>query len=412
LSGLAQKIRTLRKPSQLIELFGVFLKLGCRCFGGPVAHLGYFHAEFVRRRQWLDEEQYTDLVALCNFLPGPASSQTVFAIGMKRAGLAGALAASIGFLLPSAGLMMLFGYGLTSLGDFHATGWLHGLKIAAAAVVAQAVWQMAQRLCPDFPRAVLALAVAGIVFVAPVAYAQIGALMLGAGVGFFLNRISSPHTTSGKPKLETKTAKLGFSHRWAILALTIYFALLLLLPVLAAALGTRSAQVLAGFYHSGALVFGGGHVVLPLLRAEVVPPGWINDSTFLAGYGVAQALPGPLFAFAAYLGVVIFAGPYAWLGGLACLLAIYLPAWLVVDGALPFWHTLREQSWAQGLLRGANAAVVGILLAALITPIGTEAIGNLRDLGVGVAAWLLLEKYRMPPWAIVALSAAAGQWLL
>ncbi len=406
-------------PAKLFELFAVFLKLGCLCFGGPVAHLGYFHEEFVRKRKWLDEAHYTDLVALCNFLPGPASSQTVFAIGMERAGLAGALAASIAFLLPSAVIMILLGYGLAALGNPQTAGWLHGLKIAAAAVVAQAVWAMAKKLCPDFPRALLGLAAAAFVFTFPGAYVQIGVIAAGLIIGFGLqftvygSRSKSapnlPIADNGNP--HSASPKLGTSHRLAFAALVLYGALLLLLPLLAGPAAPRSERVFASFYRAGALVFGGGHVVLPLLRAEVVPPGWIGDSAFLAGYGAAQALPGPLFSFAAYLGTVIFAGPHAWLGGLMCLFAIYLPAWLVIGGALPFWHTLRTQSWAQGALRGANAAVVGVLLAALINPIGVEAIGNACDLAAALVALLLLEKWRVPPWAVVLIAAALGKFI-
>jgi len=399
--------------TDITELAAVFLKLGCLCFGGPVAHLGYFHEEFVRQRKWLDEAHFTALVALCNFLPGPASSQTVFAIGMQRAGLAGALAASVAFLLPSAVIMMLFGYGLAALGDPQTSGWLHGLKIAAAAVVAQAVWSMAKRLCPDFPRALLALAAAAFVFLLPGAYAQIGAIAAGLAIGFGLqftvygsqlkNRPNPAPDPNSEPQTENR--KLGASHRYALAALILYAALLVLLPLVAGPTAPHGERVFASFYRAGALVFGGGHVVLPLLRAEVVPPGWIGDGAFLAGYGAAQALPGPLFSFAAYLGTVIFAGPHAWLGGLMCLFAIYLPAWLVIGGALPFWHTLRGQAWAQSALRGANAAVVGILLAALVNPIGLEAIGSGCDLAAVLAAFLLLEKFRTPPWVIVLLAA-------
>ncbi len=447
------------KPARIAELAAVFLKLGCISFGGAMAHFGYFHEEFVRRRKWLDEAHYSDLVALCNFLPGPASSQTVFAIGMERAGLAGALTASVAFLLPSAALMILFGYGFSAFNGPAMVGCLHGLKIAAAAVVAQAVWNMARRLCPDFPRALLALAAAAFVFEVSGAYGQIGAIVVGLAVGFFFFKVSSfgfrvsstrpdedaslktnstmsdfPNPTamtlSSSPemqnpplnlpnsKLETRNSKLNIpnpklkkSHYCAAAALVVYAVLLFILPVLAAASGARSAKVFAGFYRVGALVFGGGQVLMPLLRAEVVPPGWIGDGPFLAGYGAVQAMPGPLFSFSAYVGTVIFAGPRAWLGGLLCLAAIYLAAWLVIGGALPFWHTLRGQSWAQGALRGANAAVVGILLAALINPIGVEAIGNWRDLAAALAALLLLEKFRAPPWAIVLAAAALGEFI-
>ena len=407
--------------NRVLSLFGIFLKLGCTCFGGPVAHLGYFHEEFVRRRAWLDDEHFSDLMALCNFLPGPSSSQMVFAMGMEQAGLAGALAASLGFLLPSAVLMILFAYGVRTMGDVQSAGWLHGLKIAAAAVVAQAVWNMARRLCPDFPRALLGLVAAAVVLVFPGAYTQIGVLAAGLVVGWLVLKQGGGSAEPGVKKADSaKRSSTGSSlpapcsplpatsHRYAAAALLIYFVLLLALPALAM---THGARVLASFYRAGALVFGGGHVVLPLLRAEVVPPGWISDPAFLAGYGAAQAVPGPLFSFAAYLGTVIFAGPRAWLGGLACLFAIYLPAWLVVGGALPFWHSLRGQAWAQGALRGANAAVVGILLAALINPIATESLNNWVDVTAALVMIGLLEKWRTPPWLVVLLAAAMGKFI-
>jgi len=398
--------------NRVLSLFGIFLKLGCTCFGGPVAHLGYFHEEFVRRRQWLSDEHFSDLVALCNFLPGPASSQMVFAIGMQRAGLAGALAASLGFLLPSAGLMILFAYGLAALGDVQGAAWLHGLKIAAAAVVAQAVWNMARRLCPDFQHALLGIAATAVVLWFPGAYTQIGVLAAGLVVGWLILKQGAGSGEQGEnPPMESSPLSPRSvlpAHRYAMAALLIYIILLVALPVFAMSHGTR---VLASFYRAGALVFGGGHVVLPLLRAEVVPPGWISDHAFLAGYGAAQAVPGPLFSFAAYLGTVIFAGPRAWLGGLACLFAIYLPAWLVVGGALPFWHSLRSRAWAQGALRGANAAVVGILLAALINPIVVESLNSWTDVAAALVAFGLLEKWRTPPWLVVLLAAALGKFI-
>ena len=402
-------------PSRVFSLFAIFLKLGCTCFGGPVAHLGYFHEEFVRRRQWLDDEHFSDLVALCNFLPGPASSQMVFAMGMQRAGLAGALAASLGFLLPSAVLMILFAYGVAALGDVEGAAWLHGLRIAAAAVVAQAVWNMARRLCPDFPRALLGLAATAVVLIFPGAYTQIGVLAAGLVVGWLMLKPGAgsgergeknPAMAAAAPPSSNLQPATG--HGIALTALVIYLSLLILLPLFAASHGER---VLASFYRAGALVFGGGHVVLPLLRAEVVPPGWISDHAFLAGYGAAQAVPGPLFSFAAYLGTVIFAGPRAWLGGLACLFAIYLPAWLVVGGALPFWHSLRGKSWAQSALRGANAAVVGILLAALVNPIALESLNNWADAVAALVMLGLLERWRTPPWLVVLVAAAMGKFI-
>lgn len=392
-------------PSRLAEVGAAFLRLGLTSFGGPVAHLGYFRKEFVERRRWLDDAAYADLVALCQFLPGPASSQVVFALGMRRAGLAGALLGSLCFMLPSAAAMILFAYGVASLGDVRTAGWLHGLKLAAVAVVAQAVWGMGVRLCPDWPRRIMGIAAAGAVLLLPGAPSQIGVIAACAAVGWWsLRGEAAPGEISGKG--------LTRDHAWAAASLALFGLLLVALPVLARVSGEKSVAVFDGFYRAGSLVFGGGHVVLPLLRSEVVPRGWISDSAFLAGYGAVQAVPGPLFTFAAYLGTVIASGSRAWAGGLMALFAIFLPAWLLVGGAYPFWHLIRAKAWAQGALRGANAAVVGILLAALYRPVCTEGVRDARDVAAAVAAIILLGKLRVPPWAVVALMAAVGQWLL
>ncbi len=387
----------------LAEVGAAFLKLGLTSFGGPVAHLGYFHEEIVRRRRWLDDREFADLVALCNFLPGPASSQVVFALGLKRAGLAGALLASSCFTLPSAVLLILFAYGVSSLGDLHAAGWLHGLKLAAVAVVAQAVWGMGRRLCPDRPRLTLALGAAAILLLLPGALSQIGVIALGAvaGAWIYRGRVELP------PPAEPAAPR---HHVWAAAALTVFLALLFGLPAVAQATQAGPLAVFDGFYRAGSLVFGGGHVVLPLLRAEVVPPGWVSDDAFLAGYGAAQAVPGPLFTFAAYLGTVMSAGPQRWVGGLWCLLAIFLPAWLLIGGALPFWRVLQGKAWMQAALRGANAAVVGVLLAALYSPVCTQAIAEPRDVAAALGAFALLEIWRVPPWLVVLLAAALGYW--
>jgi chromate transporter len=390
--------------SLLAEVFGAFLRLGLISFGGPVAHLGYFRKEFVERRRWLDDAAYADTVALCQFLPGPASSQVAFCLGMRRAGAAGGLLASIGFLIPSAAAMILFGYAVASTGRLLQAGWLHGLKLAAVAVVAQAVWAMGVRLCPDWPRRTLAVAAAALVLVLPGTLSQVGAIAACALLGRLLQ--------GGKPAPLEPAPGLGRSHVWAAAALCVFGLLLVLLPVAARASGDRHVAVFDSFYRAGSLVFGGGHVVLPLLRSEVVPRGWIGDDAFLAGYGAAQAVPGPLFTFAAYLGTVIEAGPHAWTGGLLALLAIFLPAWLLPGGAYPFWHCLRGKAWAQAALAGANAAVVGILLAALYRPVCTGAIRDARDVAASAAAVVLLVMLRVPPWALVALMAGAGEWLL
>ena len=390
---------------RLPEIVGAFLKLGCISFGGPVAHLGYLREEFVAKRRWLDDDAYADLVALCQFLPGPASSQVVFALGQQRGGLPGAILASLCFTLPSALLMMLFAYGVTAMGDLRQAGWLHGLKLAAVAVVAQAVWGMGRKLCPDRARLSLALAAAAVLLVVPGAVAQIAVIALGALAGWLLYRREVPAGNGTAP---------GFArhHLWAAGTLAACLGLLLVLPVLAATADRLGLRTFDSFYRAGSLVFGGGHVVLPLLRAEVVPPGWISDDAFLAGYGAAQAVPGPLFTFAAYLGTVIDGGPHAWRGGLWCLLAIFLPAWMLIGGALPFWHLLRGKAWTQAALRGANATVVGVLLAALYNPVWREGVTDARGVAAVFVAFAFLEIWNAPSWLVVLLTAAAGQWLL
>ncbi|MEO6847732.1 MAG: chromate efflux transporter [Chthoniobacterales bacterium] len=392
--------------NKLIEIFGAFLRLGCISFGGPVAHLGYFRAEFVSRRQWLNDEAYTDLVALCQFLPGPASSQLVFALGMQRAGIIGALLASFCFLLPSAILMIAFAYSVTAFGDLRHAGWLHGLKLAAVAVVAQAVWGMGRRLCPDRTRILIMLTGAVLCLLFPGAYGQIGVIAVGAVAGWWFYR------TVQAANMQSADGELRAHHAWAAGTLVVFFALLFGLPVIAAATGSFELRLFDSFYRAGALVFGGGHVVLPLLQAALVPPGWISNNDFLAGYGAAQALPGPLFTFAGYLGTVINHGPHAWLVGMWCLFAIFLPAWLLIGGALPFWHLIRSKTWAQAALCGANAAVVGVLLAALYNPVWKQGVTNGRDIVAVVGALALLAVWRVPPWLVVILMAAAGQWLL
>lgn len=390
---------------QLGVIAGAFLRLGCTSFGGPVVHLGYLREEFVVRRRWLDDAAFADIVALCQFLPGPASSQVVYALGMQRAGLAGALVASACFTLPSAVLMILFAYGVIALGDLRTAGWLHGLKVAAVAVVAQAVWGMGRRLCPDAPRIALALAAATALLLMPNAMVQVGVIAAGAALGWIVYRREAPTSP-------TAPTGLARSHLWAAGVLCACGALLVTLPLVATAAGSQPLAIFDSFYRAGSLVFGGGHVILPMLRAEVVPPGWIADDLFLAGYGAAQALPGPLFTFAAYLGTVIRGGDAAWLGGLWCLLAIFLPAWMLIGGALPFWHVLRSRIGTQAALRGANAAVVGVLLAALYNPVWKEGIAGWPDILAAAVALIVLERRLAPPWLVVILAALAGPWLL
>ncbi|HEU0060505.1 MAG TPA: chromate efflux transporter [Hyphomicrobiaceae bacterium] len=383
-------------PGSAGDVLLVFLKLGLTSFGGPVAHLGYFHEEFVTRRRWLDARSYADLVALCQFLPGPASSQVGLAIGLTRAGYAGALAAWVGFTLPSALLMILFAYSLVGLEGRLGSGWLDGLKAAAVAVVALAVLSMARTLAPDRPRATLAVAAAVLALAVPSTWGQVGAIALGAAVGIALldDGAASDHTS----------LPLVVPRSVALLALAAFVGLLLLLPLAVSLLGSPALAQFAAFYRAGSLVFGGGHVVLPLLQAEVVPPGWVTNDAFLAGYGAAQAVPGPLFTFAAYLGTVIG----GWGMGLVCLLAIFLPSFLLVVGALPFWEAMRRAALVQAALKGVNAAVVGLLLAALYQPVWTAGIQNARDFAVAMTAFLLLFMWQWPPWLVVVLSAAAA----
>jgi chromate transporter len=388
------------------EVAATFLKLGCVSFGGPIAHLGYLRAELVEKRAWIDDARYADLVALCQFLPGPASSQVVFALGMQRAGLPGALAASLCFTLPSALLMIGFAYGAAVIGGPGGAGWLHGLMLAAVGVVAQAVWGMGKKLCPDRARISICIAAAAALLALPGAPSQLAAIAGGGALGWWRYRRDERLPAAAGPP------PTGRPHLAAAGALALFAALLAALPALASATDHRAIAELDSFYRSGALVFGGGHVVLPLLRAEVVPNGWLSDDQFLAGYGAAQALPGPLFAFSAYLGAAMDAGVPAWLNGAWCLLAIFLPAWLLIGGALPFWHRLRGTPWAQASLAGANAAVVGVLLAALGSPVITGAIHDRFDAGAALIAFGLLEHWRAPPWLVVIGMAAAGQWLL
>jgi len=397
-SGAAPNAATSR--GNIGEVFAVFLRLGLTSFGGPIAHLGYFHEEFVVRRHWLDEKTYIDLVALSQFLPGPASSKVGIAIGLSRAGYAGALAAWAAFTLPSAIALVLFGYSATSLGNALGSGWLHGLKVAAVAVVAQAVLTMMRSLAPDRARATLAVAAAVLVLAMPSSWGQIGAIVLGAIIGLVAFRGAPPSDQVSLPHPVSRAA--------AIAAIILFFAILIGLPLVVAAVPSHSLQLFDAFYRAGSLVFGGGHVVLPLLQASVVPPGWVSNDAFLAGYGAAQAVPGPLFTFSAYLGTVMGPAPNGWAGAILCLVAMFLPAFLLVIGPLPFWDELRRRSWAQAALRGVNAAVVGLLLAALYRPVWTSGISNAADFALGIAAFLLLFMWKTPPWLVVVFCAVGG----
>jgi chromate transporter len=388
------------QASGALGIFLVFLKLGVTSFGGPIAHLGYFRDEFVQRRKWLTDHAYGDLVALCQFLPGPASSQVGIALGLFRRGLPGALAAWLGFTLPSAVALVVFGLVLSGLGGEAHVGWLHGLKVVAVAVVAQALWGMGRSLCPDRARASLAVAAAVVAGSAPGVLSQIGVIVGGGLLGWlWLPAADSlPHSP-----LPVRLRK-----RTGVLALATCLALLLLLPASAAHSDRYIVHLFDSFYRAGALVFGGGHVVLPLLQAEVVPPGWVSGDAFLAGYGAAQAVPGPLFTFAAYLGAVSSKAPNGWLGAAVALVAIFLPAFLLVIGALPLWEGARRHPAMQRAMRGVNAAVVGLLLAAFYHPVWTSAIHSPGDFALAATAFLLLAFWRTPPWLVVMLSAAAA----
>jgi chromate transporter len=390
-----------RKHGSAFEVLRAFLRLGLTSFGGPVAHLGYFRTEFVQRRGWVDEPAFADIVALCQFLPGPASSQVGISLGILRAGLPGAFAAWLGFTTPSAVAMILFGYGVTELGDLSHAAWLHGLKIVAVAVVAQAVWAMARNLCPDRERATISVGATILALAVPSAAGQICAILGGGAIGWALLR-NNGAIRPGPP------LAIHLPRSWSIAAALVFLVLLFGLPVLSAALPAHAVALFDSFYRSGSLVFGGGHVVLPLLQAEVVPPGWVTNDAFLAGYGAAQAVPGPLFTFGAYLGTVMGPAPNGWVGGLICLVAIFLPSFLLLIGVLPFWDTLRRRPEVQSALRGVNAAVVGLLLAALYRPVWTSAILAPADFAIGIVAFLLLALWAVPPWLVVIFGAVAA----
>ena len=384
-------------------VFLVFLRLGLTSFGGPVAHLGYFREELVVRRRWLSERNYADLVALCQFLPGPASSQVGMVLGLARAGYPGALAAWLGFTLPSAVALILFALGLAHWGDAVPAGLLHGLKVVAVAVVAQAVWGMARSLCPDAPRTSLMAVAACAVLWWSSAWAQVLVLALAALVGLWM--LAPGQGAAHEP------LPIPVGRRAGMAWLALFVALLLGLPWAAAVFPHATLAVADAFYRAGSLVFGGGHVVLPLLQAELVPTGWVDQDTFLAGYGAAQAVPGPLFTFAAFLGASLQMGPQGVWGALVCLLAIFAPSFLLVAGALPFWEGLRAHSRMQAALAGVNAAVVGLLVAALYQPVWTSAIHTPQDFALALLAGVALMAWKLPPWLVVAASAGAGLWL-
>jgi chromate transporter len=389
-----------KRPGSPGEVLLIFLKLGLSCFGGPIAHIGYFRDEFVARRRWLDEHAFADLVALCQFLPGPASSQVGFSIGLMRAGALGAAAAWTGFTLPSAILLVLFAYGAGNLHGAAGAGLLHGLKLVAVAIVAQAVWGMARTLAPDRERASIAAIAALIILFASTSLAQIAAILFGAIAGLWLCRDGQ--------QVQSGHIVVPVSRVAGVAALVVFFALLVVVLLVRNLDILPGANLFAAFYRSGALVFGGGHVVLPLLREAFVTPGWVSDDAFLAGYGAAQAVPGPLFTFSAYLGAVANLPPHGIAGAALGLVGIFLPGLLVLVGTLPFWDALRKKTGAQAMMRGVNAAVVGLLGAALYNPVWVSSVQTPGDFAVALTGFVLLAVWRAPPLVVVIVSAIGG----
>ncbi|WP_071394856.1 chromate transporter [Bacillus tuaregi] len=379
----------------LLEILLVSARLGFTSFGGPIAHLGYFHNEYIERRKWMDEKSYADLVALCQFLPGPASSQVGIGIGVMRAGVLGGIVSFLGFTLPSVMALILFALILEGLhiGD---AGWIHGLKMVAVAVVAHAILGMAQKLTPDLKRKALALFALVVSLLWQTAYTQIGVIIISAIIGYMIYK---KHTEKDDSKIH-----FPISRRFALICLSLFFGLLFLLPLLRELTSVSWIAMFDSFYRSGSLVFGGGHVVLPLLEREFVPTGWLSEEAFLAGYGAAQAVPGPLFTFAAYLGAVMD----GWQGGLLATIAIFLPAFLLILGTLPFWDSLRRNPKIKGALMGVNAAVVGILISAFYQPIWTSTIFTPIDFAFAAILFSLLVYWKLPPWIIVVTGAIGG----
>lgn len=390
-----------RARGSALEVLWVSARLGLTSFGGPVAHLGYFHEEYVRRRQWLDEQSYADLVALCQFLPGPASSKVGIATGIIRAGLPGGVCAWLGFTLPSALALVAFAWGVGAVGAPADAGWLHGLKVVAVAVVALAVWGMARNLCPDRERATLAILTAIAALAWSTAAGQVVPIVVAGLIGM---RLFPGGSAASSARIHVRVSRRVGTAAWVI-----FGALLVLLPIVRQASSSQALAVFDSFFRVGSLVFGGGHVVLPLLQAEVVGPGWVTNESFVAGYGAAQAVPGPLFTFSAYLGWVMQQAPNGWRGAALALVAIFLPALLMTVGALPFWNALRSRVSFQAALRGINAAVVGLLLAALYNPVWTSAIHAPADVGLGLLAFGLLAFWKWPPWLVVVLTALGGE---
>ena len=390
-----------QSQGSFLEVLWVSTRLGLTSFGGPIAHLGYFHEEYVKRKKWIDDQSYADLVALCQFLPGPASSQVSIAIGIARARLLGGLAAWIGFTLPSALALIVFAFGIGAFARTGDAGWLHGLKVVAVAVVAQAVWGMARSLCPDRERATIAIVASIITLAWPTAVGQLLSIAIAGIVGLII----FPGTASSS----LSHLRFPIAKKTGIAAWGIFLALLIGLPLLRQFQPSHTLEVFDSFFRVGSLVFGGGHVVLPLLQTEVVGPGWVTNEQFVAGYGATQAVPGPLFTFSAYLGAVMATEPNGWTGAMLALVAIFLPSFLLIIGALPFWDILRSVPGFHSALKGINAAVVGLLLTALYRPVWTNAIYSPADFGLGLGAFGLLMFWKCPPWLVVVLTALGGE---
>ena len=389
----------------LINVFLVALRLGVTSFGGPVAHIGYFRQEYVARRGWLDDKSFTDLVALCQLLPGPASSQLGIAIGTLRAGKLGGVMAWLGFTMPSAIILIAFAYGVSEIGDVANSEWLRGLKLAVIAIVGLAVWSMAGSLWTDRRRVTLGIAAAVFMLLMPGAVWQIAVILAGAVAGMVLFRNIDASASDAQ-----STGSSG-AKRLALLALVIFFGLLVTLPIIAETTGRDEIDVIENFYRSGSFVFGGGHVVLPLLQAETVGAGYIDNDQFVAGYGATQAMPGPLFTFAAYLGAAMEEESVfgqKWILGLVTLAAVFLPSFLLIWGVLPFWSRLASSTRVRGVVAGINAVVVGILLAALYNPIWTSSVFSAEDFGLVMVLFGLLAIWKLPPWMVVVIAAAGG----
>jgi chromate transporter len=397
----ARDLAAIQRQVSVLEIFWVATRLGLTSFGGPIAHLGYFHEEYVNRRKWIDEQSYADLVALCQSLPGPTSSMVGTAVGFTRAGLVGGLAHWIGFTWPSALVLIAFAYGLEFVGAASGAGWLHGLKLVAVPVVALAIWGMARTLCPDRERATLAILTAIVALAWPTAAGQVLPI---AAAGFFGWWFFPPENAPSALQIRVPISKRIGTVCWIV-----FFGLLLVLPLIRQVISSQTLAVFDSFYRAGALVFGGGHVVLPLLQAGVVAPGWVTNEQFVAGYGAAQAVPGPLFTFSAYLGFVMQPEPNGLPGAGLALIAIFLPGILMTAGSLPFWDLLRTRASFQSAIRGVNAAVVGLLLAAFYNPVWTSAIFKPVDFGLALLSFGLLAFWKLPPWLVVVLTAVGGE---